>query len=350
MTTATVTRRLQVDEPHFLRAEDGTALTLIHVRGPDQPTKGPVMLVHGAGMRAESFRPPDTRSLVDVLLEDGWDVWLFNWRGSLDLDPLPWTLDDVARYDHPAAVRHIVAQTGAAKVKVIAHCQGSTSISMAVVAGLLPEVDLVVSNSVSLHPIVPPFSTFKLRVLRPLLQGRASYVDIAWGDGPEKGVAKVTRTAVRLWHAECRNASCNMASFALASGRPGLWLHRNLDAETHTWLGTEFGRIPLSVYAQMAKSQKAGQLVAMRPSEGMPTRYASAAPRSDARFALFTGAQNRAFLPESQQATFAFLERHQPGRHSLHVIPGYGHADIFVGHQAYEDVFPQMLEELNRSA
>jgi hypothetical protein len=141
-----------------------------------------------------------------------------------------------------------------------------------------------------------------------------------------------------------------MASFALASGRPGLWLHRNLDAATHAWLGTEFGRIPLSVYAQMAKSQKAGQLVAMRPTAGMPVRFANAAPKSDARFALFTGAQNRAFLPASQEATFAFLERHHPGRNSLHVIPGYGHADVFVGHQAYADVFPLMLAELDRSA
>lgn len=348
MTRPTVTRRLHVDEPHFLNADDGVALTLIRVRGPAEPTKGPVLLVHGAGMRAESFRPPATRSLVDVLLEDGWDVWLFNWRGSLDLDAIPWTLDDVARYDHPAAVRYIVEATGASSIKAIAHCQGSTSLSMAVVAGLVPEIDLVVSNSVSLHPVVPGFSKVKLRVLRPLLRSRAPYVDIAWGDGPEKGVAKVTRSAVRLWHAECRNPSCNMASFALGSGHPALWSHRNLDASTHAWLGTEFGKIPMSLYAQVAKSERAGQLVAIRPVDGMPVRYANEAPKSQARFALFTGEQNRAFLPQSQRATYAFLNEHQPGRHTLHVIPGYGHADVIVGHRAYVDVFPQIVEELAR--
>ena len=82
----------------------------------------------------------------------------------------------------------------------------------------------------------------------------------------------------------------------------------------------------------------------------MPVRYAAAAPQTQARFALFTGAHNRAFLPQSQKATYAFLERHQPGRHSLHVVPGYGHADMFVGHRAHVDVFPSMIEELGRPA
>ena len=348
MSATTVTRRTHVDEPHFFAADDGVSLTLIRVRGGAEPTKGPVLLVHGAGMRAEFFRPPATRSLVDLLLEDGWDVWMLNWRGSLDLDPRPWTLDDVARNDHPAAVRHILRETGASSVRAIAHCQGSTSLAMAVVAGLVPEVDVVVSNSVSLHPRVAGFSKIKLQVLRPLFQGRSPYVDVAWGDGPERGFGKITRSVVRLWHYECRNGSCNMASFALGSGHPALWHHRNLDPATHAWLSNEFGKIPLSLYAQMAKSQRAGHLVALTGTDGMPVHYAAAAPQSQARFALYTGADNRAFLPQSQKESYAFLERHQPGRHSLHVVPGYGHADVFVGHRAHVDVFPSMIEELGR--
>jgi pimeloyl-ACP methyl ester carboxylesterase len=348
--TATVTRRSHVNEPHFFHADDGVPLTLIRVRGPEQPTKGPVLLVHGAGMRAESFRPPAVRSLVDVLLEDGWDVWMLNWRGSMDLDPLPWTLDDVARYDHPAAVRHIVEATGASRITAIAHCQGSTTLSMAVVAGLVPEIDLVVANSVSLHPKVPRFSRVKLSVLRPMFQGHTPFVDVAWGDGPERGFGKVTRSAVRLWHVECQNGSCNMASFALGSGHPALWKHENLDDATHAWLGNEFGKIPLSLYTQMAKSERAGHVVAVRAAPGMPVHYASAPPKSEARFVLLTGKENRAFLPASQKATYAYLERHQPGRHALQVIPGYGHADVFVGRRAHMDVFPRILQEINRQA
>jgi hypothetical protein len=306
------------------------------------------MLVHGVGMRAESFRPLGIRSLVDVLLDDGWDVWMLNWRGSIDLDPMPWTLDDVALNDHPAAVRHVLAETGARTLKVIAHCQGSTTIMMAAVAGLVPEVSTIVSNGVSLHPHVALGSRVKLHVVRPLLQSREPYFDIAWGDGPERGPRTLLRNAVRIWHFECGNATCNMASFALGSGHPALWLHSNLTDTTHDWLRHEFGKIPMSFYAQLAASHRAGQLVAIRPRGDLPARYATHAPKTDARIALFTGEHNRAFLPSSQKSTFAFLRRHRPGRQSLHVVHGYGHGDMFFGRRAHKDVFPKMLTELHR--
>lgn len=348
--TSAVHRRVHVDEPHFLRAEDGVDLTLIRVRGPSAPRRGPVLLVHGVGMRAESFRPPAIRSLVDVLLEDGWDVWMLNWRGSTDLDPIPWTLDDVARNDIPAAVKHVVRETGAGSVKVIAHCLGSSAVAMAVVSGLVPEVDTVVSNGVSLHPVVPRGSRIKLSVVRPLAQRREPYVDIAWGDGPEQGVRRLTRSAVRLWHVECSEPSCNMASFALGSGHPALWHHRNLDSATHSWLAGEFGRIPMSLYAQLATSARAGQVVSFPVRAGVRSGYAERTPASTARFALFAGADNRAFLPESQRATHRWLETHQPGRHSVQIVSGYRHADVFVGRRAHIEVFPRMVAALSATS
>ncbi|MEU1970408.1 alpha/beta fold hydrolase [Microbacterium sp. NPDC019599] len=340
-------RRSHRDEPHFLTTEDGVGLTAIRVRGPAEPAKGPVLLLHGVGMRAESFRPPAIRSLVDVLIDDGWDVWLGNWRGSIDLPPMPWTLDDVVRFDIPALVTKVVAETGAPSIKVVAHCQGAAALSMAVVAGLVPEVETVVANGVALHPVVPGFAKLKLHVLRPMLGRGEPYVDIAWGDGPERGIHWVTRTAVRVTHAECHNPSCNMASFALGAGHPALWRHENLDAATHRWLGGEFGRIPLSWYAQMAASDRARQYVSVKPRTDLPRRWGGQAPASDARFVLMTGELNKAFLPASQRATYEFLERHQPGRHALKIIPGYSHADVFVGRKAHVDVFPGILEELS---
>lgn len=116
MKTMTITRSDHSTEVIPLTAPDGAPLSLVHVgirsevgRGP---TRGPVMLVHGAGVRAELFRPPLKRTLVDALLDDGWDVWMFNWRASIDFDPLPWTLDDAAVYDYPTAIAHILAATG----------------------------------------------------------------------------------------------------------------------------------------------------------------------------------------------------------------------------------------------
>src|SRR4029079_19635428 len=89
--------------------------------------RGPVLLVHGAGVRAEIFRPPLERTLVDALLDDGFDVWMINWRASIDLRPVAWTLDEAAAYDYPAVFRLILGRTGAQSLKAFVHCQGSTS-------------------------------------------------------------------------------------------------------------------------------------------------------------------------------------------------------------------------------
>ncbi len=344
--TEALRSRAHRNETHFLRAGDGLPLTMIRVRGSDEPTKGPVLLVHGAGVRAELFRPPVERTIVDALVDDGWDVWLLNWRASIDLDPVPWTLDDAAAYDHPAAVRHIVEQTGAASMKAIVHCQGSTSFCMSAVAGLLPEVDLIVSNAVSLHPVIPPFARFKIRTLRPAMQQLTPYLNPAWGDGPTSAFSRVARTAVLVTHRECDNPVCRMVSFTYGSGRPALWSHDQLNEETHDWLRGEFAVVPMSFFAQMAACVKAGELVSVSRRPGLLDRYAAGAPRTDARFALFAGARNRCFLPVSQQLTHEYLGRYRSGD-TLHVLPDYGHLDVFLGKDAARDVFPAMLAELN---
>ncbi len=343
---AAPTRSRQRNDTHFFRADDGLPLTLLRVRGAAEPTKGPVMLVHGAGVRAELFRPPVERTLVDALVDEGWDVWLLNWRASIDLDPVPWTLDDAAAYDHPAAVRQVLEQTGATTMKAIVHCQGSTSFCMSAVAGLVPAVDVIVSNAVSLHPVIPPFARFKIGVLRPAMQQLTPYLNPAWGDGPTTPFSRVARRVVMASHWECDNPVCRMVSFTYGSGRPALWSHENLNEATHEWIRGEFAEVPMSFFAQMAACVKAGQLVSVSKRPGLLSRYADKAPATTARFALFAGADNRCFLPESQQRTFDFLSHHRPGRDSLHVLPGYGHLDVFFGKDAHRDVFPLILAEL----
>src|SRR5690554_7875520 len=80
-------------------AGDGLSCNLIHVQGTTPPTRGPVLVVHGAGVRANIFRAPVRTTFVDALVEHGYDVWLENWRASIDLPPNEWTLDQAALYD-----------------------------------------------------------------------------------------------------------------------------------------------------------------------------------------------------------------------------------------------------------
>jgi hypothetical protein len=77
--------------------------------------------VHGAGVRANIFRAPIRASIVDPLVESGYDVWLKNWRASIALSPNTWTLDQAAIYDHPEAVKTIVEETGSPANGVVNH-------------------------------------------------------------------------------------------------------------------------------------------------------------------------------------------------------------------------------------
>jgi hypothetical protein len=346
--TTPTTRRDHVTDVQPLTALDGRPLTVVHVRGRHTPTRGPVLVVHGAGVRAELFRPPTARTFVDALLDDGWDVWLLNWRASIDLEPYPWTLDQAAAYDHPAGVAHVLAATGAERLKAVVHCQGSTSFMMALVAGLLPQVDTVVSNAVSLHPVVPSFSAFKIGRVAPLVARALPFVSPAWGDRPPHTLARLMVWFVRATHRECDNSVCRMVSFTYGTGWPALWSHANLDDATHDWVRGEFAEVPLSFFAQMHACIRAGHLVSVKSIEGLPRSYVAQAPRTDARIVLLAGEDNRCFLAESQRRTFEFLHSHRPGRDRLHLLPGYGHLDVFLGRNAAADTYPLILEELAR--
>lgn len=329
-------------------AGDGFGLQLINVRGEQDPTRGPVLLVHGAGVRANIFRAPSGGTLVDALIDAGYDVWLENWRASIDFAPNHWTLDQAAVFDHPAAVRELVRQTGAAEVKAVIHCQGSTSFAMSAVAGLIPEVTTIVSNAVSLHPIVNPLAHAKLRWLIPLSARSIGYMNPQWGiTGAPWVLPKLVSGWVRAVHHECSNPVCKLASYTYGTGEPTLWRHENLNAATHDWLSDEFAHVPLTFFTQIRQCVQAGNLVAVDGRPELPADFAAQPPKTDARFAFFAGELNACFTAESQVASHAWFEAHSPGRHTLHVLPGYGHLDVFMGAHAGHDVFPLMLEELD---
>lgn len=349
----TITRADHVTEVIPFPAGDGTPLTLIHVTAavpPDAgaPEKGPVLLVHGAGVRAELFRPPLPRTLVDALLEDGWDVWLLNWRASIDFEPLSWTLGDAAVYDHPAAVDYVLQATGAETLKAVIHCQGSVSFTMAAVAGLLPRVDTVVSNAVSLHPVIPLWSVVKITYLAELLKPFTPYLSPAWGYKSNGYFSRILRSMVKATHRECDNLVCRLVSFTYGSGRPALWSHENLDEATHNWISGEFAEVPFTFLSEMGRSVLARRIVAAGNHPELPANFLAEAPQTDARFSFLAGRNNRCFLPESQERTFSFFQGHRPGKDSLHLLSGYGHLDVFFGARAWADTYPIIIKELNR--
>jgi hypothetical protein len=209
---------------------------------------------------------------------------------------------------------------------------------------------MIVSNAVSLHPVVPEFSNFKIRFLLPLLTPFTRYLNPQWGEVAPSAFARLIRAVVNLTHHECDNPVCKQVSFTYGTGFPALWRHENLSAETHNWIRQQFAHVPLSFYHQMRRCLQAKHLVSVLPGQALPSSFVSAPPRTQARVAFFTGRLNQCFLAESQQRTYDYFNQLRPGFHALHVLDQYSHLDMFFGKDAARDVFPLMIQELNQPA
>ena len=331
-------------------AGDGHPLELLHFQSPDTaPARDVVVLVHGAGVRANIFCPPLANTLPEQLARAGHDVWLLNWRASIDLPPNLWSLDVAAVHDYPAAIAKLRELTGADTVKAVIHCQGSTSFMMSIVAGLLPEVSTVVSNAVALHPVVPTLARLKSIVATNTIGSFFEYLNPQWGYGAPGFWPKIIDFWVRAMHHECRNAVCKHSSFTYGAGFPTLWSHDNLDEDTHEWLKGEFAHVPMTFFRQMKRCIDKGHLISLGQFDELPASFVDAAPRTDARFLFLAGQNNQCFLPESMERTYDFFDRHAPGRHMYQELANYGHLDVFIGKNSAVDVFPLIVDELGRS-
>ncbi len=330
---------------------DGMVCNLLRVRDPAISSRGPVLLVHGAGVRAQIFSAPTRMNFVRYLCERGYDVWLENWRASIDLPFNRWTLDQAALFDHPVAVRKVVENTGAEFIPAVIHCQGSTSFTMALMAGLLPQVKTVVSNAVSLHTVVPWLSKAKLNFAVPSAAVFIDHLNPQWGLKRSGIMPRFLTAVVELTHHECDNPVCKQVSFAYGTGFPALWSHKNLNDETHEWLKYEFAKVPMSFFKQMARCVNAGHLVSVEGESGsgkkLPADFTKQTPQTDARIAFFSGRDNRCFLPASQRLSYEFFQRTRKD-HAHYEIPGYGHLDMFMGENAARDIFPLMVAELEK--
>jgi len=324
-------------------AYDGFPCHLVRAENTGNITRGPIMLVHGSGVRSNIFNPPNEHNLIQVLQEAGYDVWLENWRGSIACNRNEWNLDVVANNDHPAAVKEICRVTGAANIKAFIHCQGSTTFMLSAIKGLVPEVKTIVSNAVSLHPVVPEYSNIKLKFLLPCVKTLTHYLNPHWGDDAPDFVAKFFRAIAKLTHYEKDTTVGKMVSFIYGAGWPALWELDNLSEATKQWIRNEFGNVPTTFFDHIKKCVKEGALV----SKDGQIKYANNKPATDARFIFIAGRLNKCFRSKSQENTYNFFNALRPQYHKLYEYDTYSHLDIFLGKNSHKDIFPTVVKELN---
>lgn len=329
-------------------ARDGFMLNFKRLR-PESGEGDPLLLVPGTGVRANLFNPP-TDNLLKDLTKRGFDLWILNWRSSIDLPWVRYTLDDAAVLDMPSAVWELRKRTGVDKVKAVVHCQGSCAFMMAITAGLLPDVSLVISNSVALHPIMPWQARLKLPLAVAFLNHeKIRGINPQWGLHAPRLLPKILTWFINATHHECDNAVCKQTSFMYGYGHPTLWRHENLNDATHEWLKGEFGQVPMSYYGQIADSSAAGEMVSTGKYSELPPLFTAEAPQTDARCVFMTGDRNQTFLPTGMSRTFEYFDRHSPpGTHTFQKFADYGHLDVFIGEYNNRDVNPFIVDELSK--
>lgn len=317
-----------------------------------------VLIVHGLSSSSDMFIMPEHQNLVQALLGQGFgDVWTVDYRGSCrfpyNLERTRYTLDDIALFDHPAALAELRRHTGPQRrVHVIAHCVGALTMAMSLFGRSVQGVSSMILNSVALTPHVPRWSKIKLTVgpwVSDYLIG-VEYYSPSWRRQPGWSIGKAIAAAADLVHRECDSPECHMLSFMWGSGRPALFNHANLAPETHDRLGDLFGGAPVHYYRHINKMVRNGHTaIKFDPSNvryaALPDDYMTHAAQIDTPILFIQGQDNLVFADSNIQC-HARLEKIVPGRHQLRVFPGYGHQDIFMGKNAHNDVFPDLIKFL----
>ncbi|EFC80447.1 alpha/beta fold hydrolase [Parafrankia sp. EUN1f] len=347
---------------HPFSTADGLGLSMLRFTrgGVDVREGDSVLVLHGLTTSSDMFIMPEHQNLVRFLLaNDFGDVWLLDYRMS---NRFPYNramhrfnLDDVALYDHPAAVRKLREVAGSRRLHVISHCLGSMSFLMSLFGGVVDGISSVVANSVALTPRVATWSRLKLAVAPNLCEWVLGfpYLDPAWADRPRLSREWLFAKATDALHRECDVSACHMLSLMWGTGRPALWQHDNLLPVTHERSRDLFGATGLNYYRHIRAMVSAGHAVKYRPGDPeyarLPDDYLADAGRISTPMLLVAGDRNHVFT-NSNIECWRRLEAVAPGRHELDVIPGYGHQDVFMGKNVDRDVFPRMLDFIKRRA
>lgn len=328
---------------HF-DSTDGVQLRLTNFQGG---SKGPVLLSHCIGVSQRMYST-DTiaTNLLEYLYENEFDVWLVDHRLSIEL-PSAYrqsTMDDVATKDYPAAVRKVLELSRAKSLQVVAHGVGSSTFTMAMLAGL-QGVRAAVCSQVSTDLIVPPLNLYKsyltsfaktigLRALSTYTDNDASWLSRTYN--------WLTSHYPMEQEERCKNNVCQRITGLYGN----LYEHSQLSAQTHRSLHELFGVVNLTAMSQLSRISIARHLVnAVGEEVYLPYLNRLAIP-----IAFIHGAENICVLPESTEITLDRVTKaNGSGLYQRFLIPEYGHVDCILGKNAVNDVYPHILGHLQNS-
>ncbi len=308
-----------------LLTADGATVALHH-----HPGQGPaVLLVHGIASNHRFWDLDADHSLAVWLAERGFDPWLLDLRGHgnarMGLDQHPqvsgWTVDDYGLFDVPAAVTRVQAITRQRRVAYVGHSMGG-------MVGAIYAASGGARDLASLVLVASPGA----------FSGDDDLIRMA------KAGFDVGGTAL-LWF---ETGVAAEAAAALGPLTPGQLQYRvynpdNLDDDTEAaLLRTVVSPISRDEMQHFSRMMKHGRF---ESADGERDWLQAFGEVETPTLGIAGGADQIGrpawvrTLAEATGGPSAFVE-----------VPGYGHVDLGLGEAADEDVFPRILDWLQRWA
>ena len=320
-------------------AGDGKALLMHHTSGG---SRGPVVITPGTAMTALSYCIDTVpQNLVEFLVAKGFDVWLVDWRTSplLPAHTQPYTLDDVAHYDWPAAIAEVRQRTSSKKVSVLAHCLSSPCFLLSLIRGYMDpaQISSFVASQVALHLHMTPVGALKLktRMDRLLPAREMMHQRPADKNGQMADIAVSFLSHVLPKSYSCDNPVCPRHSATFGD----LIFHSRVNAPTHALMGDLVPECLTAFLQDVANWARKENILTDEDHKHLD--------RLRLPIAFISGAENRMFVPQGTEQTFNLLcEVNGPDNYRRAVYKDFGHLDTYIGEGANAAIWPDLAGAL----
>uniref|UniRef100_A0A663DV63 Lipase n=1 Tax=Aquila chrysaetos chrysaetos TaxID=223781 RepID=A0A663DV63_AQUCH len=342
-------------EEHEVVTDDGYYLTMQRIpHGKDNPRtmtpKSVVLLQHGLVLEGSIWVTNLPNSSLGFILADaGYDVWIGNSRGNSwsrkhkefefhHQEYSAYSFHEMAIYDLPATINYILQKTGQEQLYYVAYSQGTTTGFIAFSS--IPELDRKIKMFFALAPV-----TTNSNIKSPLVR---------LFDLPE-GLVKVRPHHMLIWcEGEGGNGkvsspeTCN--AFLFLMGFPSMQRINVSNGFLQSRIDVYLSRYPDSTSLKNLLHWRQVIFPAFLPQATLfvfqttPPFYEL--ENMKAPLAAWYGGKDWISVPEDVNITLSHITNVAYKKY----IPEFIHFDFLWGMQAYEQVYKEILELMEKSA
>lgn len=348
---------------HRARTADGWEIALVQYKPQGTPTGRPVLLCHGISANARHMDLDEAHSLARYLARNGREAWTMSIRGTGESDRVDeakgrkggYTFDTVWRNDHPAAVAYVRAHAVTPSLVAQALARGEDHGLPPHVAALSapsPRIDYI-GHSMGGMLIYAYLSQGGEGLSSVVILGSPTRLD--WGGPVEPVIARGSRAVVPV-SAVIPMTSAALMSMPLQGYVPGTPLERLLynpeNMSREAWrrliaIGT--GDVSAGLWLQLVNMTESGRFESFDGT----IDYRRDMAKIQNPILVVAGKVDRIATPPAVRDGYRALGGHKEwflAAEENGLVADYGHMDLLVGKRAATELFPRVLQFLDRHA